>query len=136
MAFAFGSENRWYDQYFDKGKSLAAASFECADALAVGEHHGALAVAVVANGAVSIASTKSIKLSILGSDTEDGEFAAVAGAPEVSIAGGASNATTFEDGDIVCKLVLPDMQRYARIKVTSDTTNTGSIDVLLACLAR
>lgn len=136
MAFAFGSENRWYDQYFDRKKSLAAASFECADTLAVGEHHGALAVTVVANGAVSIAATKSIKLSILGSDTEDGEFVAVAGAPEVSIAGGADAATTFEDGDIVCKLVLPDMQRYAKIKVTSDTTNTGKVDVILAYLAR
>ena len=67
MAFAYGSENRWHDQYFDTQKSLAATDIDCANALAVGQHHGALAVVLVANGAVSIASAASVKVSILGS---------------------------------------------------------------------
>lgn len=136
MAFAYGSENRWHDQYFDTGKSIAATSVECANALAVGQHHGALAVVLVANGAVSIASAASVKVSILGSDTEDGEFEAVQGAPEVTISGGESAATAFEDGDVICKLVLPDMQRYAKIKLTSAATNSGNVDVILGYMAR
>lgn len=135
MAFAYGSENRWHDQYFDTGKSLAAASVDCANALAVGHHHGALAVVLVASGSVSIASGSSVKVSILGSDTEDGEFEAVQGAPEVTISGGDA-ATAFEDGDVICKLVLPDMQRYAKIKLTSAATNSGNVDVILGYLAR
>lgn len=136
MAFEFGSESRWYDQYFDREKSLAAASFECAVPLAVGEHHGALAVAVLANGAVTIAAGKRLSLSLLGSDTEDGEFAAVPGAPELSLTGGEGSGTSFEDGELICKLVLPDMQRYLKVKITSDATNTGNVDVILASLAR
>lgn len=136
MTFAYGSENRWHDQYFGKGKSLASASFVCDTALAVGEHHGALAVTVAASGNVSIASGKSVKLTIQGADAADGTFADVAGAPELSVSGGASAATTFTDGDIIAKMVLPDMAAYAKIKVTSDTTNSGAVDVYLGYLAR
>lgn len=136
MAFAYGSENRWHDQYFAKAASLATASFVCADALAVGAHHGALAVAVVAHGAVSIAPAKALKLTILGADAEDGEFSEPAGAPEVTVKGGSGAATAFEDGEVVCKLALPDMPRYAKIKVTSDATNAGDVDVILSYLAR
>ena len=46
MSFSYGSENRWYDQFFEKGKAINAAEFVCANALVVGEHHGALAVTV------------------------------------------------------------------------------------------
>lgn len=52
MSFSYGSENRWYDQFFEKGKAINAAEFVCANALVVGEHHGALAVTVMAAGAV------------------------------------------------------------------------------------
>lgn len=136
MGFEYGQDNRWYDQYFDRTKSIASASFVCTNPLAVGEHHGALAVTVAASGDVSIASGKSFKLTIQGSDTEDGTFNDVAGAPEVSVSGGLSEVAKFADGDTICKLVLPDMQRYAKIRVTSDATNSGNVDVYLSYLAR
>ena len=58
MSFSYGSENRWYDQFFEKGKAINAAEFVCANALVVGEHHGALAVTVMAAGAVKVAADK------------------------------------------------------------------------------
>ena len=104
--------------------------------LAVGQHHGALAVTIAAKGAVSIPSTKKLTVTIQGADTEDGSFADIPGAPEMSVSGGASAATAFADGDIIGKLVLPDMQRYAKIKLTTDGAATGKVDVFLSYLAR
>ena len=54
----------------------------------------------------------------------------------MSVSGGASAATAFADGDIIGKLVLPDMQRYAKIKLTTDGAATGEVDVFLSYLAR
>lgn len=137
MAFEFGSENRWHDQYFGKDVTIpSTASTVCDTPLAVGQHHGALAVTIAAKGAVSIPSTEKLTVTIQGADTEDGSFADIPGAPEMSVSGGASAATAFADGDIIGKLVLPDMQRYAKIKLTTDGAATGKVDVFLSYLAR
>lgn len=53
MAFEYGSENRWHDQYFGKNVTVEADGTECPERLAVGEHHGALAVTVAAAAARS-----------------------------------------------------------------------------------
>ena len=136
MAFEFGSENRWYDQYFGKDVALPSTTSKVCDTpLAVGQHHGSLAVTIAAKGAVSIPSTKKLTVTIQA-DTEDGSFADIAGAPEMSISGGTSAATEFADGDIMGKLVLPDMARYAKIKLTTDGAATGKVDVFLSYLAR
>lgn len=136
MAFNYGSENRWYDQYFEKAKGINAAEFVTANALAVGEHHGALAVTVMAAGAVKVAADKIFKLTLQDSDTEDGPFADIPGAPEVTITGTTSTGTSFADGEILCKLVLPDTKRYVKVKVTSDATSSGTVDIVLSYLAR
>lgn len=136
MAFNYGSENRWYDQYFEKAKGINAAEFVTANALAVGEHHGALAVTVMAAGAVKVAADKTFKLTLQDSDTEGGSFADIPGAPEVTITGTTSTGTSFADGDILCKLVLPDTKRYVKVKVTSDATSSGTVDIVLSYLAR
>lgn len=132
MSFAYGKDHRWHDQYFEKGRAVNVEGFVCAEPLAVGMHHGALAVTAAANGEVTLAASRAFRLSVQGCDTEDGEFVDVAGAPEVSVSGGAS----FEDGDVICSMVLPDMQRYAKVRVTSDTTHSGKVDVYLTNLAR
>ena len=44
---------------------------------------------------------------------------------EVTITGTTGTGTSFADGDILCKLVLPDTRRYVKVKVTSDTTSSG-----------
>lgn len=135
--FGYGAENRWHDQYFEKGVTLpGSASAVCANALAVGQHHGALAVTLVADGAVSIPAAKKLTVTLQGGDTENGAFADVAGAPEMSVSGGAGAATTFADGEIIGKLVLPDMADYAKVKLTTDGAATGKVDVFLKYLAR
>ena len=114
MAFEFGSENRWHDQYFGKDVTIpSTTSTVCDTPLAVGQHHGALAVTIAAKGAVSIPSTQKLTVTIQGADTEDGSFA-----------------------DITGKLVLPEMKRYAKIKLTTDGAATGKVDVFLSYLAR
>lgn len=137
MTFAYGSENRWHDQYFGKDVSLPSSeSTVCATALAVGRHHGALVVTIAAKGAVSIPSGKKLTVSLQGADTEGGTFADIPGAPEMSVSAGASEAVAFTDGDIIGKLVLPDMQPYAKVKLTTDGAATGKVDVYLGYLAR
>ena len=135
MAFEFGSENRWHDQYFGKDVTIpSTTSTVCDTPLAVGQHHGALAVTIAAKGAVSIPSTKKLTVTIQGADTEDGSFADIPGAPEMSVSGGASAAPAF--ADVIGKLVLPNMKRYAKIKLTTDGAATGKVDVFLSYLAR
>ena len=136
MGFAYGNDNRWHDQYFDREKAVNTSEIACENALAVGAHRGALAVTVAANGKVSVAAGKALVLTVQGCDTEDGEFSDVPGAPEVRVKGGVSEAAAFEDGEVLCTLVLPDMQRYAKMKLASDATNSGSVAVYLSCLAR
>ena len=124
--FEYGAENRWHDQYFEKGVTLPDSSgVVCANALAVGQHHGALAVTLVADGAVSIPAAKKLIVSVQGSDTENGVFA-----------DGADAAAVFADGEVIGKLVLPDMADYARIKLTTDGAATGKVDVFLNYPAR
>lgn len=135
--FEYGAENRWHDQYFEKGVTLPdSAGVVCANALAVGQHHGALAVTLVADGAVSIPAAKKLIVSVQGSGTENGVFADVASAPEMSVSGGADAAAVFADGEVIGKLVLPDMADYARIKLTTDGAATGKVDVFLNYPAR
>ena len=136
MSFSYGSENRWYDQFFEKGKAINAAEFVCAKRPCRGRtswrpcrhRHG--------GRCGESGSDKTFKLTLQGSDTEDGPFADIPGAPEVTITGTTSTGTSFADGDILCKLVLPDTKRYVKIKVTSDTTSSGTVDVVLSYLAR
>ena len=54
----------------------------------------------------------------------------------MTITGTTSTGTSFADGDILCKLVLPDTKRYVKVKVTSDATSSGTVDVVLSYLAR
>lgn len=135
--FEYGAENRWHDQYFEKGIALpGSAGVVCANALAVGQHHGALAVTLVADGAVSIPAAKKLTVTIQGSDAEGGAFADIAGAPEMSVSGGTGATTSFGDGETIGKLVLPDMAAFAKIKLTTDGAATGKVDVFLNYLAR
>ena len=42
----------------------------------------------------------------------------------------------FADGEVIGKLVLPDMADYARIKLATDGAATGKVDVFLNYPAR
>lgn len=125
MAFEYGSENRWYDQYFGKNVTVAAGGTECPERLAVGEHHGALAVTVAAAVAGTVTNGT---ITLLDSDQADCGFAVKDDAPVLTIKSAAPEA-----GDIIAKMVLPDCKRYVGIKLGGTMPNC---DVFLSYLAR
>ena len=131
-SFAYGAENRWHDQYFAKELELAAGAEGAAatadtEALAVGQHHGSLCVVLAAS--VDEVEADDLSLSILESDEADGDFTAKADGPVVTIAEG-----TFDAGDIMAKLVLPDCKDYVKLRLSGGLS--GKVDVYLSYLAR
>lgn len=133
MGFEYGSENRWHDQYFAKELALVAGEGENAtsqattEALAVGRHHGSLCVVLAASG--DAVKPDDLSLGILESDEPDGAFTAKSDGPVVTIAEG-----TFNAGDIMAKLVLPDCKDYVKLHLAGGLT--GKVDVYLSYLAR
>lgn len=133
MGFEYGAENRWHDQYFAKELALVAGEGENAaasadtDALAVGRHHGSLCVVLAASG--DGVKPDDLALSILESEEPDGTFTAKADGPVVTLAEG-----TFNTGDIMAKLVLPDCKDYVKLHLAGGLT--GKVDVYLGYLAR
>lgn len=125
MAFEYGSENRWHDQYFGKNVTVASAGTECPERLAVGEHHGALAVTVAAAAAGTVTNGT---ITLLDSEHADCGFAVKDDAPVFTIKSAAPEA-----GDIIAKMVLPDCKRYVGIKLGGVMPNC---DVFLSYLAR
>ena len=124
MTFEFGKENRWHDQYFGKNLAITTGGADT-DALAVGQHLGALAITVCANGAVS---ATSLELTFKESDDEDGTFAAPAATLKLTIAG------DFVDGQTIGKMLLPDCKSF--VKANLKGTVTGKVDVFLSYIAR
>lgn len=124
MTFEFGKENRWHDQYFGKELAITTSGADT-DALAVGQHLGALAITVCANGAVS---ATSLELTFKESDDEGGTFAAQAATLKLTIAG------DFVDGQTIGKMLLPDCKAF--VKANLKGTVTGKVDVFLSYIAR
>lgn len=124
--FEFGRENRWHDQYFARALAVTADGVEGENALAVGQHHGALAVSVAAAGGAVTAT--GLAVSIMESDTAEGPFEARADGPVITVSG------DFEDGVTLALMGLPDCKRY--VKIHLEGTLTGTVDVFMSYLAR
>ena len=132
MGFEYGSENRWHDQYFARGLELTAGAegkpgSATTEALAVGKHHGSLCVTLAAAG--DEVEADALSLSIMESDEADGTFTAKADGPVLTLAEG-----TFNTGDIMAKLVLPDCKDFVKMQLAGGLT--GKVDVYLGYLAR
>ena len=125
MAFEFGCDNRFFDQYFKEG-STAVGTF---GPLKVGGHtNGALAIVVAAKTAV-VASKLTIGMTAC--DTEEGSYATPANANVVTCGG-----TSFEAGEIIGRLIVDnDVAEYVKA-VIGGTLTSGSIDVYLQYLPR
>lgn len=124
MTFEFGKENRWHDQYFGKELAITTGGDDT-NALAVGQHLGALAITVCANGDVN---ATSLELTFKESDTKGGTFAAPAASLKLTIAG------EFVDGQTIGKMLLPDCKPF--VKANLKGTVTGKVDVFLSYIAR
>ena len=125
-SFEYGAENRWHDQYFAKELELTGTAVTT-EALAVGKHHGSLCVVLAA--AEDEVEASDLALSIMEGDEPEGTFAAKADGPVVTIAEG-----TFNAGDIMAKLVLPDCKDYVKMQLAGGLD--GKVDVYLGYLAR
>ena len=123
--FEYGSENRWYDQYFGKNVTVEEGGTECPERLTVGGHHGALAVTVAAAAAGTVTNGT---VTLLESDEADCGFAEKEDAPVLTI----KNASP-EAGDVIAKMVLPDCRRYVGIRLGG---TMPACDVFLSYLAR
>ena len=125
-SFEYGAENRWHDQYFAKELELTGTT-ATTEALAVGKHHGSLCVVLAAAG--DEVEADALSLSIMECEAPDGTFTAKADGPVVTIAEG-----TFNAGDIMAKLVLPDCKDYVKMQLAGGLD--GKVDVYLGYLAR
>ena len=125
-SFEYGGENRWHDQYFAKELELTGTT-ATTDALPVGRHHGSLCVVLAAAG--DEVEADALSLSIMDCDEADGTFTAKADGPVVTLAEG-----TFNAGDIMAKLVLPDCKDYVKLQLAGGLD--GKVDVYLGYLAR
>ena len=123
--FAYGQDNRWYDQYFEKGMSVSGET-ETKNALAAGSHQGALAITVAAAEAGSVAAGT---LTFTESDSEDGPFETPAGAPVLTV-----ESASPEAGDVIAVYVLPNCKRYVKARLGGGWP--AGVDVYLSCLAR
>lgn len=123
MPFAYGNENRWHDQYFTKNSGAGTYG-----PLPAGDTNGALAVTVAANGPVT-ASASTLKL--LAADTEDGSYQAISPDITVSITG------TYEDGDIMAQLIVPNnIPKFLKATLDTGTSLSGNVDIYTQYLAR
>ena len=125
-SFEYGGENRWHDQYFAKELELTGTT-ATTDALPVGKHHGSLCVVLAAAG--DEVEADALSLSILECEAPDGTFTAKTDGPVVTLAEG-----TFNTGDIMAKLVLPDCKDYVKMQLAGGLD--GKVDVYLGYLAR
>ena len=125
-SFEYGGENRWHDQYFAKELELTGTT-AVTEALPVGKHHGSLCVVLAAAG--DEVEADALSLSIMECDEADGTFTAKADGPVVTLAEG-----TFNTGDIMAKLVLPDCKDYVKLQLAGGLD--GKVDVYLGYLAR
>ena len=125
-SFEYGGESRWHDQYFARELELTGTT-ATTDALAVGKHHGSLCVVLAAAG--DEVKADALSLSIMECDEADGTFTAKTDGPVVTLAEG-----TFNTGDIMAKLVLPDCKDYVKMQLAGGLD--GKVDVYLGYLAR
>ena len=127
MAFEYGCDNRFFDQYFTKGAS-AVGTF---GPLKAGGHtNGALCI-VVAAAAATVVGANGLTISMTASSTEAGTYAAPAAACVVTAPAG-----NYAEGDIIGRLVIDgDVAEYVKA-VVGGTLTSGKIDVYLQYLPR
>lgn len=124
MAFQYGSDNRFKDQYFVEGAS-ATGTF---GPLMAGDTNGGLAVVVAAKTDMAVSG---LKLSLTCADAADGSFAAPTNADTLTFGG-----TSYAAGDILGYYVIPNGVKDYVKAVISGTLTSGTYDVYLQYLAR
>ena len=124
MAFEYGSDNRFDDQYFVKG----AAAVGTHPALKAGDTNGGLAVVVAAKTDCVVSG---LKLSLTCSDTEGGSYAAPTNADVLTFGG-----TSYAAGEILGKYIIPNGVKDWVKPVISGTLTSGTYDVYLQYIAR
>ncbi len=123
--FAYGSDNRFHDQYFVQG---ATAVGDYGPLCAGGSVNGGVAIVVAAKTAVA---ASGLKLSYKQADKENGSFTAPADANVLTFGG-----SSYAAGDILGMMILPnDCKDYVKATL-SGTLSSGSVDVYLQYLAR
>lgn len=124
MAFAYGCDNRFRDQYFVEGGS-AAGSF---GPLRAGDTNGGLAVVVAAKTDMAV---EGLTLSLTCCDTEGGSFAAPDNADVLTFGG-----TAYEAGEVLGYYIIPNgLPEYVRAVIGGKLTS-GTFDVYLQYIAR
>ena len=125
MAFAYGSQNRFYDQIV---ASAISATGDFGPVLAGGDTNGALALVVTCNSAASVSS---MSLTYKEAATESGSYTAPANANKVTFGGSA-----YAAGDEVGCLILPNGCKDFVKATIGGTISSGQFACHLQYLAR
>ena len=124
MAFAYGCDNRFKDQYFTEG-ATAVGTF---GPQKVGDTNGGVAIVVAAKTDCVVSG---LKLSITCADTEDGSYAAPTNADVLTFGG-----TRYDAGDVLGYYIVPNGVKDYVKAVISGTLTSGTFDVYLQYMAR
>lgn len=114
------------------GEDLAVADISetsvTGEAVLAGGTNGGLVINVIAESAVTVAST--VTVTITGDDKQDGTFA-------TSVASATLKAGTYAKGDCIAQIALaPDVKMWLKGAVAGNSSASGTICVTLGLLAR
>ena len=124
MAFEYGSENRFDDQYFVKGASAVGTHAP----QKAGDTNGSLAVVVAAATDMVVSG---LKLSLVVADHFGDSYAAPTNNDVLTFGG-----TSYQAGDILGKYIIPNGTKPWVKPVISGTLTSGTYDVYLQYIAR
>ncbi len=113
-----GEASRPADANIFVEKPLPNASSELSLPFQFGSLQGALELVVSLSGTLSVPATKNFSIELHGSDRYDGEYEKIADV--LTVAGGASDPTAVEKGEVSRFAANSKTSRYCKLKVVTD----------------
>ncbi len=123
------------DQFFGKNIPLPGkSSVILPQALRVGSHLGGLCLDLEATSPITLSAQSTLTVRLLDSAQKDGPFTPH---PVSALLETGLDALSFEKGDTLLSLVLPDGQAFIKMQIETDDENaSGSLSASLNYLAR
>lgn len=136
-SFDFQEDLKFGDSYVEQETSFPNATSYTSDIFEIGKVQGALALKIVANGAVNIADTKSLTITLYHEDAETDNFTANS-VTLLSYTNSTGDTVTRADGyEFVNYIPGTDILKFAKIKITTDSDMSDyDFDAYLSYQAR
>lgn len=136
-SFDFQEDLKFSDSYVEQGTSFPNATSYTSDIFEIGKVQGALALKIVANGAVVIGNGKTLTIELYYEDAETDAFTANS-VTLLSYTNSTGSGVTRADGyEFVNYIPGTDILKFGKIKITTDEDlSSYDFDAYLAYQAR